>query len=104
MVRTLWKAALIVIAGSGVVGCSGDARFVKKDAAGGVVAIPSNSMLRPLYREEAISMIKEQHNPNFTEADIVSEQEVTVGEETRSDQVTDRFGDDKKKTDTTVKT
>lgn len=90
MARTLFKAAFLMFVAAGAIGCTGNARFVQKDQTGGIVAIPADSMFRSYYRDEAIKMIREQHNPNFTEADITSEHEVIVGQETRNDQYTDR--------------
>jgi hypothetical protein len=72
-------------------GCMQGARVVQKDALGGVVAIPNNTNMWPTYyRDEAIDMITEQY-PNFDpRTDIVSEGEVVIGQQTRSDQRTDR--------------
>jgi len=66
-------------------GCN-DARFVQKDPAGGTVAFSANSIMRSYNRDAAIKMIKEQHNPNFTEEDIIREGEVVVGQKSTNDQ------------------
>jgi hypothetical protein len=68
-------------------GCGTPARYVQKNADGGVVAIPANTNSWPGYnRREAEALIVKHVGPNF---EIVEERQVVTGQRTTNEQRTD---------------
>ena len=91
MARTYWSAAFLFVA-AGLTGCSSGAHFVQKDtvAGTGVVAVPQSSMFQWYYRNAAIDYARDYHDPSGNAVDVIidSEDEVPVGQQTRTDQKT----------------
>lgn len=74
---------LAMIVGT-LTGCSGTARYVKKDMAEGIVAIPDASNHWPYrYHDRAIEMIVQHVGPNY---EILKEEEAVVGQKVSNDQ------------------
>ena len=86
MVRSILLAAVAAV---GLTGCAGGgARYVAKQADGGVVAIPADTDAWPThYRKKAEELMARHVGPDF---EVVSEGEVVTGQSTNHDQKVQR--------------
>ena len=69
-------------------GCAGPARYVSKQGAEGVVAVPDDTNRWPhYYHNQAVELIKKHIGPDY---EIVKEEQVVTGQVTHNDQNVER--------------
>jgi|688.fasta_scaffold687275_1 hypothetical protein len=78
------RVVILAMIAATLTGCSGTARYVKKDTAEGIIAIPDSSNHWPYrYHDRAIEMIVQHVGPNY---EILKEEEAVVGQRVSNDQ------------------
>lgn len=80
MTRLLLSITLFVVVG--LSGCANPARYVVREANGGIVAIPNNSNAWPSYNRKHAEELMAQHYPEGYE--IIREEEAVTGQITNN--------------------